>query len=118
MALESQQRVVMIHAAAIVNHADQPLAARFRFDANGTRACIQSVFQQFLYDGRRTLDHFSRGNFISDCFRKYADSAHGRCLAQRGLAYPEPGNVAMDAPIGTRYDIMRPSLPSFLLPLA
>src|SRR5580698_3059615 len=107
----------MIHAAAIVNHADQPLAARFRFDANGTRACIQSVFQQFLYDGRRTLDHFSSCNFISDCFRKYADSAHGRWLAECGPAQPKPGGVARDAPIGTRYDIMRPSLPSSLLPL-
>jgi hypothetical protein len=76
VALEGQQRIVVIHAAAVVNHADQALAARFCLDANRARARIQRVFEQFLHHGGRTLNHFTRRDFIGDGFRKYADAAH------------------------------------------
>src|SRR5580658_9894282 len=88
MALEGQQRVVVIHAAAVVDHADQALAARFRFNANRTRAGVQSVFKQFFHHGGGPLDHFSCRNFIGDGFRKYADTAHGVWLAEGGPVNP------------------------------
>ncbi len=42
--LESQQRVVVNHAMAVVNDADHALAADFRFDANRLRSGIERVF--------------------------------------------------------------------------
>ena len=70
VALESQQRIVVNHAVAVVNDADHPLAADFRFDANRLRASIQRIFEQ-LFDNRSgTFDNFARGDFICDSFRQ------------------------------------------------
>ena len=72
--LECQQRVVMRHAAAVINHAYQPLAARFYFNANRLRApASMRVFQQLFHDRSRPLDHFSRGDLIRHSFRQYSE---------------------------------------------
>src|SRR5271163_4903757 len=49
VAIESEQRVVVVHSAAVVNHANHALAARFDLDANRTRARVQRVFEQLLH---------------------------------------------------------------------
>ena len=74
VALERQQRVVMVHSAAVVNHADHALAARFDFDANRARARVQRVFEQLLHHRRGPLDHLARRDLVRDILRKYAYS--------------------------------------------
>ena len=73
---EGQQRVVVRHSMAIVDHADHALAANFHFDANGLRARVDGVLQQFFHHRRRPLDNFARRDFIRHCLRQYAYSAH------------------------------------------
>ena len=41
MPLESQQSIVVVHAHAVIDHANQPLAARLHLDANRASARIQ-----------------------------------------------------------------------------
>src|SRR5882762_4877841 len=79
VALERQQRVVMRHPVAIVNHADHALAAHFHFDANGLPARIDGVLKQFFHHRRRPLDNFPRRDFSRHRLRQYAYSAHACC---------------------------------------
>ncbi len=74
--LEGQQRVVVCHAAAVVDHADHALAARFNLDAHGTCAGIERVLEQLLHHRGGPLDHLARGDAVGDCFRQYANPAH------------------------------------------
>src|SRR5262252_837284 len=74
--LEGQQRVVVRHPVAIVNHTDHALAARFGFDANGFCASVERVFEQLLYHRSGALDDFASSNFVGDGFGQYADAAH------------------------------------------
>ncbi len=76
VALERQQRVVVSHAAAVVDHANHPLAARFHFDANRARARIQRIFEQLLHHRRGPLDHFARRDLVRDSFRQVCVCAH------------------------------------------
>src|SRR5208282_3522893 len=76
MALESQQRIVVNHAVAVVDDADHPLAADFCLHANRLRARVQRIFEQFFDYRGRSFDNFARGDFICDSFRQYANSTH------------------------------------------
>ena len=77
VALECQKRVVVHHAAAVVDDADHALAARFDFDAHGIGAGVERVFEQLLHHRGGPLDHFAGGNAVGDGFRQYADAAQG-----------------------------------------
>ena len=76
MALEGQQSIVAHHAATIVGHLDQLLAARFHLHADPRRARIQRVLQQLLQHRRRTLHHLARGDLVGNMLGKYVDSGH------------------------------------------
>ena len=76
MTLESQQCVVVIHSATVVGHANQPLPARFRLNANRACAGVNRVFEKFFYDGGRPFDNFTGRDFIRDILGKYANAAH------------------------------------------
>src|SRR6202041_3642141 len=76
MALESQQRVIMVHAAAVIGHADHALAARFDLDANRVRARIEGVFKQLLHHRRGTLDHLAGRDSVRDVLRQYPYLRH------------------------------------------
>ncbi len=76
VALEGQQRVVAHHAHAVVGEADQAAAAGFDIQAEFGRAGVERVFEQFLDDAGRALDHFSGGDFIGDVVGENADAAH------------------------------------------
>jgi len=69
MAFERQQRVVMRHSMTVVNHADHALAADFHFDANGLRARIDGILEQFFHHRSRPLDNFPRRDFIRHLLR-------------------------------------------------
>ena len=83
--LEGQQRVIVVHSAAVVHHANQPFAARFRLDANRSRSGVNRVFEKLFYNRRGPFHNFASRNLISDILGKYADSAHRVCPGDIGF---------------------------------
>ncbi len=83
VALESQQRIVVNHAVTVVNDADHPLAADFRFDADGLRASVQRIFQKLFDNRSRPLDNFARSDFICNSFRQYPEFGSCQLLFRR-----------------------------------
>ena len=81
MPLKRQQRIVVHHPAAIVDHPDHPLAAHFCFNADRIRACIQRIFQQLIHHRSRALHNLSCRDFIRQRLRQYAYPAHDFLLA-------------------------------------
>ena len=78
MALEGQQRIVAIHAVAVVGDANQLASARFNFDADAIGAGVERVLQQLFDDGGGPIHHLAGGNLIGDLVGKNADAAHGK----------------------------------------
>ena len=76
MALKGQQRVVAVHALAVVADADQLAPARLHLDANAVRACVQRIFQQLLHHGSGPVHHLAGGDLVGDLVGKNADAAH------------------------------------------
>ena len=79
VALKGQQRVVAVHAAAVVGHPDQPPPARFHIHADARGPRVQGVFQQLLHHRRRTVHHLAGGNLVGHLVRQDANAAHD-CL--------------------------------------
>ena len=76
MALEGQQSVVAIHAAAVVGDADQLAPAGLDLDADAVGPGVQSVLQQLFNDGGRPVHHLARGDLVGNLVGKYTDAAH------------------------------------------
>ena len=70
---QTEQRVVAVHAAAVVPHADQLAPAGGDGDVNPFRAGVDRVFDQFLDDGGGTLDDLPRRDFVRDVERQQFD---------------------------------------------
>ena len=83
VALEGQQRVVAIHALAVVGDADELAAAGLDFDANAVGAGVERVFQQLLDDGGGPVDHFAGGDLVGHLVGKNADAPHAKRLSGR-----------------------------------
>ncbi len=77
VSLESEQRVVAQHAAAVVRDPDQMAAAGFDIDFELGCAGVQRIFDQFFDDGSRTLDHFSGCDLVRDRVGEDSDFSHG-----------------------------------------
>ena len=76
VALESKQRVVAAHAAAVVRGMDAPLPSSLDLNLDAPRASVERVFQELLDDRRRPLDNLARGDFVGNGFRKNANRGH------------------------------------------
>ena len=98
--LERQQRIVMIHPAAIIDHANHALPAGFHFDSDRLRPGIQRILQQFLHHRGGPLDNLPSSNFIRHIFSKDADAAHrGLPLRAGGFKseYPPSNKLLFDS---------------------
>src|ERR1700749_3849516 len=67
----------MIHAAAIIDHSNHALPARFHFDTNRPRPGVQRILQQLLHHRSRPFDNLSRRDLVRDILSKYPNAAHG-----------------------------------------
>ncbi len=73
MALEGEKGVVLVHAAAVVDNADQALAAAFDLDEDIGGAGIDGILHQFLHHRRRPFDHLAGGNLVAQILRENAN---------------------------------------------
>ena len=83
MAFEAEQRVIAAHAEAVVGDANQAASAGADFDGDFLRAGIEGIFDQFLNDAGRPLDHFAGGDLVGDLFGKELDPVHREASLNR-----------------------------------
>ena len=77
VALQRQQRVLALHAAAVVGHPDEGEPALLHVHGDGGRARVEGVLDQLLHDGGRALDHLARGDLVDEPGREDLDARHG-----------------------------------------
>ena len=82
---QRQRQLRGSNAAAVVAHPDQPHPTLLHFDGDASRSGIQAVFQQFLDDRRRALDHFAGGD-LADQLRRQSPN-----VRTHRKAYPATG---------------------------
>ena len=69
MAFEAQQRVIAIHPAAIIHHANGAVTATTNEHFDARRTGIQRIFHQLLHHTGRPLHDLARCNLAGDSFR-------------------------------------------------
>ena len=74
--LDRELKIGARHALAVVGDADQPAAAAVGQHVDPARAGIERVFDQFLDDARRPLDHLAGGDAVDDSLGQLTD---GHC---------------------------------------
>ena len=83
MAFDGQERVVAIHAGAVVAHPDQAPAAVHHLGLDARGPGIDRVFDQ-LFEGRGgPLDNLAGGDLVDHRIGQHADGSgtgHGRWL--------------------------------------
>ena len=79
--LEGEERIVAIHAVAVVGDADELAAAGFDFDADAIGAGVERVFEQFFDDGGGTIDHLTGSNLIGHLVGKNTNAPHGESVS-------------------------------------
>ena len=89
VALEGEQRVVAIHAVAVVGDADELAAAGFDLDADAAGAGVERVFEQLLDDGGGTIHHLAGGDLVRHLVGKNANAPHEKSVS--GMEEQEVG---------------------------
>ena len=73
VALDGEDKVLRIHAMAIVFDADQAFAASSGGDDDPAGAGVDAVFHQFLDHARRPFHHFAGSDAVHEVWRQLAD---------------------------------------------
>jgi hypothetical protein len=73
---DGELRVLALHAASVVAHADAGAPALFHGNVDRQGAGVERVLDELLDDGGGALDHFAGGDLISDRARKDRDVGH------------------------------------------
>jgi len=76
MALEGQERIVAIHAAAVVGDADETAASSLDLDANAGGARVERVLKQFFDHRSGPVNNFSGGDLVRHLVGKNPDLPH------------------------------------------
>ena len=74
VALDRERQVALVHAASVVDDADEAFAALFDRDVDARRAGVKRVLDELLDGGRRALDHLAGGDAIDE---KGIETANG-----------------------------------------
>ena len=56
--------LVFVNSAAVVRNGNKPETAVFNFDYNAVCACVNAVFNQFLYRADGAFHHFASRNLV------------------------------------------------------
>ncbi len=76
MARDREQQVLAIDTRPIVGNADELDATSGKIDIDLCRTRIETVLEQLLERGGRTLDHLAGGDLIDKLIRKRTDRVH------------------------------------------
>jgi hypothetical protein len=68
VALEAEERIVAVHAHAVVDHPEARAPARADGDLDPGGAGIERILHQLLHHAGRALDDFARGHLAGDVF--------------------------------------------------
>jgi hypothetical protein len=68
MPRQRKRQLIFRYTGAVVPDADQFLTAGVDINGYRSRARVQAVLDQFLYDGCRPLDNFAGGDLIDEVF--------------------------------------------------
>ena len=77
--LDGEREIVLVHAAAVIDDADEPAAAFLDRDVDARRARVERVLDQLLDGGGGTLDHFAGGDAVDENGIETANG-HGQIL--------------------------------------
>ncbi len=77
VAFQRKQRIIAIHPAAVIHHADQRDAAPPDTDLDLARPGVEAVLDQLFHDRCRPLHHLARGDLARQDFGQQTDVAHG-----------------------------------------
>ncbi len=89
--LDAQREIGFVHAAPVVDDADQPSPAGFDRDLDRLRPGVERVLDQFLDRRRRPLDHLARGDAVDDERIETANRHGGADLARCYRIKKAPG---------------------------
>ena len=76
VALEGEHRVVVVHALAVVGHADEGRAAALQLHFDAGRPGVERVLDQLLDDARGSLDHLAGCDLVGEVGGQRLDPAH------------------------------------------
>ena len=95
VALEGEQGVLAVHAAAVVAHGDERASAGGDVDIDARGTGVEGVFEKFFQDGRGALHDLACGDFVGDVVREESDVSVGRhgLAVEREVAADEGGDV-------------------------
>jgi hypothetical protein len=68
--IQRQQRVIAVHAVAVVGHADLRLPAIAHRHVHARRAGVKRVLDQLLHHRCRPLHHLARGDLVGQRIRQ------------------------------------------------
>ena len=105
MTLEGEQRIVALHADAVVADANRLAAALLDGDVDRRGAGVERVLDQLLHGRRWSLDHLAGGDLVCDRRWEHCDARHGE--GYRTGANPVnragcTGSIGMSAFAGTQ----------------
>ena len=66
MPLDAEREIRLVHAASVVDDANEPLAAVLDRHLDLFRAGVERVLDQLLDRRRGTLDHLARGDAVDE----------------------------------------------------
>ena len=100
---QRQLQIIRRDAVAVVGQTDQLDTALLQIQANLAAAGIETVFQQFLDDGGRALDHLAGGDLGNEQVWEEVDMGHGVSVAPASLlAGPPRGGLSARMPARCR----------------
>jgi hypothetical protein len=92
MTLDRKRQIGFVHAASVVNYANESAAAILYRDVNAPRAGVEGVLDELLDGGTGALDYLAGGDAIDQNGIKTADG-HGRILS-RPIIYAQRRSAA------------------------
>jgi len=76
MTLKTQQRIVPVHAAAVITHRNKAGPSAGEIHPNSGRSGVQAVLDEFLDEGGRPLNNLARRNLARNVIRQKANFSH------------------------------------------
>src|SRR5262245_54678710 len=76
MPLQRKQRVIAVHATTVIDHANERNSTATNNNIDVASASVETVFNQFLYDRRRTFHNLAGRHLAGHGLRKQSDPAH------------------------------------------